>query len=81
MANAERKMKVSIGVFFSSKEIELDLVGDPDEVISQIQSAIRDGDKVITIEDADGKTVILPVDKIAYCDVHPDKSSSAIGFG
>lgn len=81
MAGKDEKVKVSIGILFSARELELDIVGDEDKIIERIEDAIGDPDqKVLNLTDSEGKTAILPVDKIAYCDVHPAKGSS-IGFG
>lgn len=72
--------RVSIGMIFHTREIDLEVPGDEKTLVKQIQDTINDErEKVLTLTDDSGKTVILPVDKIAYVDIHPD-TGSTIGF-
>ncbi len=77
----DQKVRVSIGILYSARELELDVVGDEKKIVKQIEDAIGDEkQRVLHLTDSEGKTVIVAVEKIAYCEVHPAKKSS-IGFG
>lgn len=79
MAEAD-KIMVSIGMIFSNREIDLEVVGDTESLIKRIEDTINDqSERVLTLTDDSGKHVVLPVDKIAYVDVHPD-TAGKIGF-
>lgn len=76
-----RRVKVSIGVVFSAKELELEIEGDSAHVSEHVQRELADGKGNLVLVDTKGKSVIIPVDKLCYVEVHADETGGAIGFG
>jgi len=76
-----RRMDLHIGVTHTPKELDLELDGNADEVISTIDAAMKDGAGLVWLTDNKGRRVGVPVGKIAYVEISEDGSSKRVGFG
>ena len=61
-------MEVKIGVVNASRELTIDTALDAGEVEEQVRSALSDGG-VLSLTDAKGRRVVVPVEKLAYVEV------------
>lgn len=61
-------MEVKIGVINASRELTLDTDLDADGVEQQVRDAIAEGG-VLSLADARGRRVVIPVEKLAYVEV------------
>ena len=74
-------MNVRIGVTYTPKEIEVELGDDADRdsVMSEVEAALADDDKVLWLTDRRGRTVGVPSEKVAYVEISP-KEERRVGF-
>ena len=61
-------MEVKIGVQNASRELTIDPDGDADAIEAKVTKALADGG-VLTLSDARGRRVVVPVEKLAYVDI------------
>jgi hypothetical protein len=61
-------MEVKIGVQNASRELTIDPDGDADSIEEKVTKALADGG-VLTLSDARGRRVVVPVEKLAYVDI------------
>lgn len=73
-------MEVRIGVTHASRELTLETSAQPDEIATLVDEAIASGSGVLSMSDDKGKTVHVPVDKLAYIEVSGD-NQRRMGFG
>lgn len=76
-------MDVRIGVTYSPKEIDLELPADADRaaVRAQVEEALAGGTGVLWLEDARGRVVGIPADKVAYVEIGAGDRERRYGFG
>jgi hypothetical protein len=72
-------VRVKIGMSMTARELDLE-VADAEEVVRSFLQAVEQGDKLLWVVDEEGHRHGLVVDKIAYLDVEPQKSTR-VGFG
>lgn len=68
MAQKERTVEVKIGVQNASRELVVDTEQSADDVAAQVSEAIAT-DGVLSLTDAKGRRVLVPVSKLAYVEV------------
>lgn len=75
-------MDVRIGITQTPKELEVELADDVDrdEVVASLEADLR-GDGVLRLEDRRGRTVVIPVRKVAYVEVGAQSTARRVGFG
>lgn len=73
-------MEVKIGIHESPKEIIVELEGDADAVIADVEAAIGADDGMVWLTDKKGRRVGVPADRVAYVEISPD-SDKTVGFG
>lgn len=73
-------MEVKIGVHESPKELVLDVDGEPDSVIADLESVIAKEDGMFWITDKKGRRVGVPVERVAYVEISPE-AERTVGFG
>jgi hypothetical protein len=75
-------VQVRIGIAQSPRELELELPEDSDQaaVATSIDSAILSGEGVLWLEDRRGRRVGVPVARIAFVELGPDRNQRAVGF-
>ncbi len=73
-------MEVKIGVQHASREIVVDSDLSHDKIIESVRSALTDDDGVFVLADAKGRTVMIPVEKLAYVEVG-EETARKVGFG
>jgi hypothetical protein len=61
-------MEVKIGVTHASRELVIDTALEAGEVEDQVRSALEAGG-VLSLTDAKGRRVVVPVDKLAYVEI------------
>lgn len=67
-------MEVKIGVTHANRELVVDTALDADAVEEQVRAALADGG-VLSLADAKGRRVVVPVEKLAYIEI----STSTVG--
>lgn len=73
-------MEVKIGIHKSPREIVVELEGDADAVITDIETAIAADDGIVWLTDKKGRKVGIPADRVAYVEISED-SDKTVGFG
>jgi DNA-binding MurR/RpiR family transcriptional regulator len=74
-------MELRIGVIHTGKELTIEIDGSADDVVAQIEAALKDGSPMLWLTDAKGRRIGTSVDKIAYVEVDADGSGRRVGFG
>lgn len=72
-------MEVKIGVQDSPREISLESVDAPEDVMAAVEKALKDGG-LLTLTDDRGRTVIVNGARITYVELGA-ASSRRVGFG
>lgn len=67
-------MEVKIGVTHANRELVVDTALEADAIEEQVRAALADGG-VLSLTDAKGRRVVVPVEKIAYIEI----STSTVG--
>jgi hypothetical protein len=73
---------VRIGISQTPKELEIEL--DEDRTRAEILEKLSEDlatDGVMTLTDKHGKTILVPVKKIAYVEVGASTAGRRVGFG
>ena len=71
-------MEVRIGVQNTSRELSIDADMDA-EAISDLVTKTLDQGGVLSLTDAKGRRVVVPVDKLAYVDI-ASTATGTVGF-
>jgi hypothetical protein len=61
-------MEVKIGVVNASRELTIDNSLEAGDVEDQVRAALSDGG-VLSLSDAKGRRVVVPVEKLAYVEI------------
>lgn len=72
-------MDIKIGVQDTAREIALESNQAPEDVKSAVEAAIASGG-LLSLTDDRGRTVLIPVAKLAYVEIGPG-SKGKVGFG
>lgn len=75
-------MDVRIGVIHSPREIDVELADDVDRdaLVSSIEEALGDDDRVLWLTDRKGRRVGIPAGKVAYVEIGA-QDERRVGFG
>ncbi len=75
-------MELRIGIADSPRELDLELdeASEQQSVVDAIEQAIAAGVGVYWISDRKGRRVGVPVAKIAYIELGPDRNQRKVGF-
>lgn len=71
-------MEIRIGVQHSAREVALETEHTADEVRERVAAAIADG-SLLQLNDAKGRTVLVPGEKIAFVEIGSQKAGP-LGF-
>ncbi len=74
-------MEVRIGVVHTPKEIEIEVDGKPDDVVSALDRALEKDDAVLWLTDTKGRRIGVPGERIAYVEIEGDHDAKRVGFG
>jgi hypothetical protein len=74
-------MEVRIGVVHTPKEIEIEVDGTPDDVVSALDRALEKDDAVLWLTDTNGRRIGVPGERIAYVEIEGDHDAKRVGFG
>ena len=72
-------MEVKIGVQNTPRELVIDSTLSSDDVEKAVHAAFSGDEAVLTLEDAKGRKVIVPREKLAYVEVGAP-SSGTVGY-
>ena len=72
-------MEVKIGVQNAARELVIDSRESADEVEKAVSKALGDTDGLLTLADAKGRRVIVPVAKLAYVEIG-STTSGHVGY-
>ena len=72
-------MEIKVGIQHVAREITVDTEQTAAEVEKNLLKALSD-DSILTLTDAKGRKVLVPVDKIAYVDLGQEHVRP-VGFG
>ncbi len=73
-------MEVKIGVTNAPRELSLELSKSADDIQKSISTAIDDKETLFVITDDKGRTVFVPLDKLAYIEL-AGETGRRVGFG
>jgi hypothetical protein len=73
-------VEVKIGVTHANRELTLDINDNVDDVQKRIEDALSSDNGVVTLTDDRGRTVVVPVGKLAYVEFTGD-TGRRVGFG
>ena len=74
-------MELRIGVVHTPKELNVELDGTAEELMTTINDALKDGAPMIWVKDVKGRRVGIPVGRIAYVEIDEDGANRRVGFG
>ncbi len=72
-------MEIKVGIQHVAREIAVDTEQTAAEVEKNLLKALSD-ETILTLTDAKGRKVLIPVDKIAYVDLGQE-NARPVGFG
>jgi len=72
-------VEVKIGVQNASRELVLDSSESPADVEKAVSAALADDGGVLTLTDSKGRTVLVPVGKLAYVEIG-SSTTGTVGF-
>lgn len=72
-------MEVKIGVQFATRELVIDSPDSSDEIEKAVGAALSGDTSVLSLNDAKGRRVIVPTDKLAYVELG-SPSGGHVGF-
>ena len=72
-------MEVKIGVQNASRELVLDSSESSSDVEKAVTTALAADNGVLTLTDAKGRTVLVPVSKLAYVEIGTS-TTGTVGF-
>jgi hypothetical protein len=71
-------VQVRIGVTDAPRVIEVE-IEDPEQLIAQVEQAFAKDQRLFRFIDADGRTIVLPLDKLGYMEVEAQRART-VGF-
>ncbi|HEX6312038.1 MAG TPA: DUF3107 domain-containing protein [Acidimicrobiia bacterium] len=74
-------MEVRIGVVHTPKELTLELEGGIEDTVKMVEKALGDGAAMLWFDDAKGRKIGVPADKLGYIEVDADEGAKRVGFG
>jgi len=72
-------MEVKIGVQNANRELVIDSSESADDVEKAVSKALGDSDGLLTLSDAKGRRVVVPVAKLAYVEIG-SSTSGHVGY-
>jgi hypothetical protein len=72
-------VEVKIGVQNANRELVLDSSESADDIAKAVSSALSGDEGILTLADARGRRVLVPVDKLAYVEIGAG-TSGTVGF-
>lgn len=73
-------MEVRIGVVDANREISIDATESADDIRKALESALGGDSSVFQLHDEHGRSVMVPVDKLAYVEM-AGTAGRRVGFG
>lgn len=71
-------MQIRIGVTDAPRVIEME-IEDPEQLIAQVEEAFAKDQQLLRFTDADGRTIVVPLDKLGYVEVEAERART-VGF-
>ncbi len=73
-------MEVKIGVTHANRELTLDLSKNADDIQKAVTAALDGDSSMLVLTDDKGRTVFVPIEKLAYVELVGD-TGRRMGFG
>ncbi len=73
-------MEVKIGVTHASRELTFDSNESPEDMQKAITDALTSENRLLVLNDEKGRTIYVPIDKLAYVDIAGEQGRR-VGFG
>lgn len=73
-------MEVRIGVQHAPRELVIESGQDADTITSAVSDALTGESRVLSLDDAKGRRVVVPADKLAYVEIG-EPEERRVGFG
>ncbi|HTY71532.1 MAG TPA: DUF3107 domain-containing protein [Actinomycetes bacterium] len=73
-------MEIKIGVNGAPRELVVDSSQTAEEVVALVEAALASEKGLLVLEDARGRQVLVPVDKLGYVEVG-EPEARRVGFG
>ncbi len=73
-------MEVKIGVMHTNRELTFASEKSPEDMQRAITDALSDDRGLLVLNDDKGRTLYVPIDKLAYVDISGDQGRR-VGFG
>lgn len=76
-------MEIRIGVIQTAKELVVEMADatDRDAVKAEIETVLKDEERTLWLTDKKGRSIAVPVKKVAYIDLGADDEKRRVGFG
>ncbi len=76
-------MDVRIGIIQTPKELDVELSPgtDREQVIADVEKALKDAEGVLWLTDKRGRGFAVPAGRIAYVEVGAETEDRKVGFG
>lgn len=76
----DTQVEVVIGIQHSGRELRLDLADDGTDVRAAVEEALDQDRTMLWITDKQGRQVGVPVAKLAYVEIDPQRAGKKVGF-
>lgn len=73
-------VEVKIGVKYANRELSVDTESTQEQVLTQLREALAADGEFLTLNDANGRTVAVPADKVIYLSF-AQENLRKVGFG
>lgn len=76
-------MEIRIGVIQTAKELVVEMADatDREAVKAEIETVLKDEERTLWLTDKKGRSIAVPVKKVAYIDLGADDEKRRVGFG
>jgi Protein of unknown function (DUF3107) len=73
-------VEIKVGVKGAPRELVVDSPQTAEEVVKLVEAAIKVGTGLLVLDDAKGRQVLVPIDKLAYIEIG-EPETRKVGFG
>lgn len=76
-------MEIRIGVIQTAKELVVEMADTTDRaaVMAEVEAVLADENRTLWLTDKKGRSIAVPVKKLAYVDLGADDEKRRVGFG
>jgi Protein of unknown function (DUF3107) len=73
-------VEIKVGVKGAPRELVVDSPQTAAEIRTKIETAVKAGDGLLVLDDAHGRQILVPIDKLAYVEIG-EPETRRVGFG